>query len=77
MSAQNTGRQSPSPERQSGAQQKDAPSSGQGVNETSKNKRESQADINALTSNPKGPMDDHVAETTKKTVKNVAGDITY
>jgi hypothetical protein len=46
MSAQKTGRQSPSPERQSGAQQKDAPSSGQGVNETSKNKRESQADIN-------------------------------
>jgi hypothetical protein len=31
----------------------------------------------ALTSNPKGPMDDHVAETTKKTVKNVAGDLTY
>jgi len=75
MSAQNQGRQSPPPEEQSGAQQQDAPSSGHGVNESSNNQNESKSQIEGLSSNPKGPLDDHVAETTKKTVKNVAGDI--
>jgi hypothetical protein len=32
-------------------------------------------DHQALSSNPKGPLDDHVAETAKKTVENVAGEI--
>jgi hypothetical protein len=31
--------------------------------------------LQSLSSNPKGPLDDHVAETAKKTVDNVAGDI--
>ena len=100
MSAPNQGRQSPPPEEQSGAQQQDAPSSGQGVNDSSNNQNESKSQIDVrrpfflvqwvlfwclnkradilikgLSSNPKGPLDDHVAETTKKTVTNVAGDI--
>ena len=45
MSAQNEGRQSPEPERQTGAQQQDAPSHGQGVNEESNNKEESKSQL--------------------------------
>jgi hypothetical protein len=45
MSAQNEGRQSPEPERQTGAQQQDAPSHGQGVNEGSNNKEESKSQL--------------------------------
>ncbi|KAH7380971.1 hypothetical protein BKA64DRAFT_685390 [Cadophora sp. MPI-SDFR-AT-0126] len=41
MSAQNQGRQSPSPEDSSDKQQSSAPSSGQGVNKETKNKEES------------------------------------
>jgi len=68
MSAQNEGRQSPPPERSTGAQQQDAPSSGQGVNEETNNKEESKAQLNSLSSNPKGPLDDHLKDTVKKTV---------
>ncbi|KUJ20734.1 uncharacterized protein LY89DRAFT_682430 [Mollisia scopiformis] len=68
MSAQNQGRQSPPPEEQSGAQQQDAPSSGTGVNPETKNKEESESQLEGLSSNPKGPLDDHVAEVAKKTV---------
>ncbi|TAQ85594.1 hypothetical protein B7494_g6081 [Chlorociboria aeruginascens] len=68
MSAQNPGRQSPPPEDQTGAQQQDAPSQGQGVNESTNNKSESEDQRDALTSNPKGPLDDHVKETVKKTM---------
>jgi len=74
MSAQNTGRQSPSPEESSGAQQ-GASANGQGVNEGTNNQQESKDQLEGLLSNPKGPLDDHVAETTKKTVKNIAGDV--
>ena len=45
MSAPNQGRQSPPPEEQSGAQQQDAPSSGQGVNDSSNNQNESKSQI--------------------------------
>jgi hypothetical protein len=44
MSSQNQGRQSPDPERQSGAQ-KDPPSSGQGVNDSSNNKADSKSQL--------------------------------
>jgi hypothetical protein len=45
MSSQNAGRQSPPPDSQSGAQQKDAPSDGQGINTSSNNKDESQSQL--------------------------------
>ncbi len=45
MSAQNGGRQSPSPERSTGAQQQDTPSDGQGVNEGTNNKDESKSQL--------------------------------
>lgn len=69
MSATNVGRQSPEPERQTGAQQQDAPSSGHGVNDkNSDNKADSEKSLEELSSNPKGPLDDHVKETVAKTV---------
>jgi len=67
MSAPNQGRQSPPPERQTGAQQRDPPANGQGVNEESNNKEESKAQLESLSSNPKGPLDDHAKDTVKKT----------
>lgn len=45
MSAQNEGRQSPPPERSTDAQQQDAPSHGQGVNEKTNNKEESKEQV--------------------------------
>jgi len=69
MTSENQGRQSPDPERQSGAQ-KDPPSSGQGVNDSSNNKDDSKSQLEGLSSNPKGPLDDHLKETTSKTVEN-------
>jgi hypothetical protein len=45
MSAQNEGRQSPEPERSTGAQQGDAPSDGQGVNDGTNNKEESKSQL--------------------------------
>ncbi|TVY39753.1 hypothetical protein LOCC1_G005481 [Lachnellula occidentalis] len=68
MSAQNQGRQSPEPEEQSGKQQQDTPASGQGVNKDTNNKDDSQSQLDGLSSNPKGPLDDHVADTAKKTM---------
>ncbi|KAG9237115.1 hypothetical protein BJ875DRAFT_370634 [Amylocarpus encephaloides] len=63
----NEGHQSPPPERSSGAQLKDTPADGQGVNPSTNNKEESQSQLEGLTSNPKGPLDDHVKTTTSKT----------
>jgi len=77
MSAPNEGRQSPPPESQTGAQLQSPPASGHGVNPSSKNQEESKAQLESLSSNPKGPLDDHMAETTKKTVENVAGEIKF
>jgi len=65
MSA-NEGGQSPPPEQQSGAQLQDPPASGHGVNEKSKNQDESKSELEGLSSNPKGPLDDHAAEAVKK-----------
>jgi len=75
MSSQKPGRQSPPPERQTGAQQQDPPSSGHGVNVSLKNKDEGKSQLEGLTSNPKGPLDDHVEELAKKKYKNVAGEL--
>jgi hypothetical protein len=45
MSAPNPGRQSPPPEEQTGAQQQDAPSDGQGVNTETNNKEDSKSQL--------------------------------
>ncbi|KAG0649891.1 hypothetical protein D0Z07_3677 [Hyphodiscus hymeniophilus] len=73
--SENEGRQSPPPEEQSGAQGRDPPSDAKGVNPETNNQEESKSQIDGLSSNPKGPLDDHVAETAKKTLNNVAGEI--
>ncbi|KAI9827865.1 MAG: hypothetical protein M1832_004354 [Thelocarpon impressellum] len=63
MSAPNPGRQSPSPSRQSGAQQQDAPSSGKTSTDPSskldeRSKEQSEATkAGGLESNPEGPME--------------------
>ncbi|KAI9051273.1 hypothetical protein LZ554_005374 [Drepanopeziza brunnea f. sp. 'monogermtubi'] len=67
MSAPNEGRQSPAPEESSGKQQQSAPSSGQGVNPETNNKEESKKQLDSLSSNPTGPLDEHLKETLKKT----------
>ncbi|KAI1387550.1 uncharacterized protein F4822DRAFT_406909 [Hypoxylon trugodes] len=68
-SASNEGRQSPPPERQTGAQLQDAPASGQGTDEAP-NKKESMEDqLKNLTSNPRGPLEDAVESKFTKTQK--------
>ncbi|KAI9820189.1 MAG: hypothetical protein M1827_005811 [Pycnora praestabilis] len=67
MSAPHQGRQSPDPERQSGAQ-KDAPGSGNigaGDGDKSKEISDDQKD-NVLESNPVGPMEDAAQEKVSK-----------
>jgi len=70
MSSTNQGRQSPSLEEQSGDQGRDPNSSatGESVSDGTDNKQTSKDDLKELSSNPKGPLDDHVKEVTKKTV---------
>ncbi|KAI0839715.1 hypothetical protein F5Y06DRAFT_13059 [Hypoxylon sp. FL0890] len=65
----NEGRQSPPPERQTGAQLKDAPASGQGTDEAPNKKESMQDQLKNLTSNPKGPLEDSVDEKFAKTAK--------
>ncbi|KAH8598728.1 hypothetical protein B0O99DRAFT_683484 [Bisporella sp. PMI_857] len=71
------GRQSPKPEDQSSAQGKDPIAGGHGVNEDSQSKKNSSNTLEGLSSNPKGPLDDHVADTAKKTVGNNKGDVKF
>ena len=57
------GRQSPPPETQTDAQIKSAPGSGQGLDDTPKDKGQANTDqLENLSSNPKGPLDDAVKE---------------
>lgn len=69
MSAPNAGRQSPDPERQTGAQQQDAPSTGQISDDVSdENQQQShETKEEGLSSNPKGPLDDAADEKLSKT----------
>ncbi|KAI0169189.1 hypothetical protein GGR52DRAFT_554039 [Hypoxylon sp. FL1284] len=68
-SASNEGRQSPPPERQTGAQLKDAPASGQGTDEAPNKKETMQDQVSNLSSNPKGPLEDAVQDKFTKTTK--------
>ncbi|PPJ57341.1 hypothetical protein CBER1_01383 [Cercospora berteroae] len=69
MSAPNQGRQSPDPERQSGAQQKDVPAgdvNNQGQNQPGQQAAEQSKDqLKDLGSNPGGPLDKAAEEKTK------------
>ncbi|KIW91830.1 uncharacterized protein Z519_07800 [Cladophialophora bantiana CBS 173.52] len=68
MSAPNQGRQSPDPERQTGAQQQDHPSQpGSGKLDNSQAKNEGKDDQTAnLASNPKHVLHDHAETKTAK-----------
>ncbi|KAL7910823.1 hypothetical protein GGI35DRAFT_478233 [Trichoderma velutinum] len=52
------GRQSPPPERQTGAQLQDPPGSGKASDISKTSQKDPKAQLDCLTSNPKGPMDD-------------------
>ncbi|UKZ76419.1 hypothetical protein TrVFT333_004123 [Trichoderma virens FT-333] len=52
------GHQSPPPERQSGAQLQDPPGSGKGTELSQASQKDPKSQLDCLTSNPKGPMDD-------------------
>ncbi|KAK4938005.1 hypothetical protein LTR10_021494 [Elasticomyces elasticus] len=68
MSAPNAGRQSPEPERQTGAQQGDTPSQGSGKIDESKGKDEGKDDqLSGLSSNPKHVLQEHSDAATSKT----------
>ena len=76
MSAPNQGRQSPPPEQSTGAQQQDTPSHGQGVNEETKNKEESegQLDVCLYLKYSSWHLPDHKADCTfKGLASNPAG----
>ncbi|RDL41857.1 Uncharacterized protein BP5553_01836 [Venustampulla echinocandica] len=63
------GRQSPSPDSSSGAQQKSPPGSGKGVDSDTHNQDDCKSQIKGLESNPKGPLEDHLKEASSKTMK--------
>ncbi|KAI1141469.1 hypothetical protein F5Y05DRAFT_262052 [Hypoxylon sp. FL0543] len=65
----NSARQSPPPERQTGPQLKDTPASGQGTDEAPNKKETMQDQLKNLTSNPKGPLEDAVNDKFTKTAK--------
>ncbi|EME88495.1 uncharacterized protein MYCFIDRAFT_47289 [Pseudocercospora fijiensis CIRAD86] len=58
MSAPNQGRQSPDPERQTGAQQQSPPAEKPNQAPGHKEAKDSKAQLEGLSSNPKGPLDD-------------------
>ncbi|KAI1820676.1 hypothetical protein F4861DRAFT_542669 [Xylaria intraflava] len=55
--SKNEGRQSPPPERQTGAQLHEPPASGQGVSRVDNKEQANIDQLKNLTSNPPGPMD--------------------
>ncbi|KAI0398961.1 hypothetical protein F4802DRAFT_83907 [Xylaria palmicola] len=55
--SKNEGRQSPPPERQTGAQIHETPASGQGTDKADNKEQTNQDQLKNLTSNPPGPMD--------------------
>ncbi|WYZ35781.1 hypothetical protein EsH8_X_000428 [Colletotrichum jinshuiense] len=61
------GRQSPAPENQTGAQQRDPPASGKGTDDASNKDTANKSSLDKLTSNPKGPLDDALKEKFAKT----------
>ncbi|KAI2628208.1 hypothetical protein GGS21DRAFT_492856 [Xylaria nigripes] len=76
MSSQspNEGRQSPSPERQTGAQLHDPPASGQGVTKIENKEQVNEDQLKNLTSNPPGPLDAFLPEKFAKGYKKERSD---
>ncbi|KAJ4349947.1 uncharacterized protein N0V89_008568 [Didymosphaeria variabile] len=69
MSAPNAGRQSPEPEKQTGAQQQDVPASNindQGAAPSQGTKQANEDQKAGLSSNPTHPLEKHADETTSK-----------
>jgi hypothetical protein len=56
------GRESPPPERQTGAQLHDPPASGQGVDDATNKEQTNKEQLKNLESNPIGPMDPYLKE---------------
>lgn len=76
MSAPNQGRQSPEPERQSGAQTGSTSNNpnDQGVAGSAEETKSSSEDsLKNLSSNPKGPLEDHAAAARAKGTGNESG----
>lgn len=76
MSAPNQGRQSPDPERQSGAQTGSTSNNpnDQGVASSAEQTQEQSKDqLKNLSSNPKGPLEDKAAEAASKGTGNASG----
>ncbi|PSS03501.1 hypothetical protein BD289DRAFT_478653 [Coniella lustricola] len=63
------GRQSPPPESQSGRQLKEAPAGGQGVSNVENKAETNKSELENLSSNPKGPLDDTLKDKFGKTEK--------
>ncbi len=69
MSAPNAGRQSPSPSRQTGAQQQDAPSSGKATEagkESGNQQASEETKTKGLESNPVAPLEEHAKQAVSK-----------
>ncbi|RFU76720.1 hypothetical protein TARUN_5523 [Trichoderma arundinaceum] len=64
------GHQSPPPERQTGAQLGDPPGSGKGPDLNKASKEDPKHQLDCLTSNPKGPMDDALEQKFSKETGN-------
>jgi hypothetical protein len=60
------GRQSPPPERQTGAQQQDPPASGKGTDNADNKEQTNKESLESLSSNPKAPLDASLEEKFKK-----------
>jgi len=63
------GHQSPPPERQTGAQLNDPPASGKGTDNADDKGQKLQSELDKLTSNPKGPLDDNLKDKFSKESK--------
>ncbi|OLN97945.1 hypothetical protein CCHL11_02562 [Colletotrichum chlorophyti] len=61
------GRQSPPPERQTDAQLHDVPASGKGTDDASNKEQVNKEQLQNLSSNPKGPLDDTLKDKFAKT----------
>ncbi|KAK3349264.1 hypothetical protein B0T25DRAFT_582239 [Lasiosphaeria hispida] len=60
--------ESPPPERLSGKQQKDTPATGKGTDDATNKEETNKSGLEALTSNPKGPLEDEVKRKFAKTL---------
>ncbi|OAA50655.1 hypothetical protein NOR_01105 [Metarhizium rileyi] len=67
------GAESPPPERQTGKQLHDPPGEGFGTTEVGKKGEEMKSELENLSSNPKGPMDDSLQDKFSKEKGNSVG----